>query len=330
MSGFGDGPTQRDDDQRPKNQKEWQLIEKMLLSSQNENRKQRRWNIFFRFVTFGYLFILLFLFIPGRTGMAPSSTEPHTGLVAVNGVIAESAEASADRIATGLRRAFEAENSKAVIIKINSPGGSPVQAGMVYREIKRLREEYPDKKVYAAITDMGASGGYYIASAADEIYADPSSIVGSIGVIMAGFGFTDAIDKLGVDRRVLTAGENKALMDPFKPVEESEQAHVQDMLDEIHDQFITAVREGRGDRLVNPEENKLFSGLFWTGEKAVDLGLADGLASPGQVARDIIGQEEIVDYTPRRSPFEQFMREFGASVGAGVAGALGLEQARLR
>lgn len=315
---------------RPQNSREWQMIEKMLMASHQENRRRRRWSVFFRFLGFGYLFLLLILFLPMTSDVAPSVSGKHTALVEVNGVIAEQSDANADRIVTGLRKAFEAEDSEAVLLRINSPGGSPVQAGLIYREIERLREEHPEKKLYAAITDMGASGGYYVAAAADEIYADPASIVGSIGVIMSGFGFTEAIEELGVERRLLTAGDNKAMMDPFKPVDPNQKEHVQTMLTEIHDQFIEAVKEGRGDQLVDPEKNNLFSGLFWTGEKAVDLGLTDGLKSPGQVARNVVGAEDIVNYTPRPNPLDELMKRFGAQLGTGLADALGLDETRLR
>lgn len=313
----------RPDNQSPGTDKQWRMIENLLASSQQEVRRNRRWGLV-KFFVVVFLFIVYVGYLSSlQGGAAPAIGKEHTALVEINGVIAEGSEASADRIVTGLRNAFEAENSQAVVLRINSPGGSPVQSDFVYQEIMRLREEFPEKKLYAAITDVGASGAYYIASAADRIYAGKASIVGSIGVIMASFGFTEAIDKLGVDRRVYTAGENKALLDPFKPVDPKEKAHVQDMLNQIHGQFIQAVKEGRGDRLVDPEKNKLFSGLFWTGEKAVELGLVDELASPGQVARNVVGAEEIVDYTRRRSPFEQFMRRFGASIGAGLADAMG-------
>jgi protease IV len=311
---------------RPQNEKEWRLLEKLLLSVQDDNRKQRRWGIVFRVLTFVYLFAILLMFVPSRTGVTPSYADEFTAIVDVKGVIADGADANADIISTGLRAAFEAEGAKAVLLRINSPGGSPVQSNYVYNEIRRLREEYPEKKVYAVITDVGASGAYYIASAADEIYADPSSIVGSIGVIMSGFGFEKAIEKLGVERRVQTAGENKAIMDPFEPVNAKEQKHVQVMLDGIHQQFITAVKNGRGDRLKFEQHPEVFSGLFWTGEDALALGLVDGLMSPGQVARDVIGFEEIEDFTARANPLDQFLKRFGVSIGAGVAEALGVKQ----
>lgn len=308
---------------RPQSDREWKLLEKLLLSVQDENRKQRRWNIFFRLMTFAYLFLLLVLFLPGRSGMSVPVTGEHVGVIDVSGVIADGADASADTIVTGLRAAFEAKDSKAVVLRINSPGGSPVQSAYVYREIQRLRALHPKKPVYAVITDVGASGAYYIAAAADHIYADQASIVGSIGVIMAGFGFTEAIDKLGIERRVMTAGENKALLDPFAPQDSDQQQHVQIMLDDIHRQFIEAVKLGRGERLATGRDDEIFSGLFWTGEQALGLGLVDGLGSTGQVARDVIGIEELVDYTPRRHPLDDLLGRLGTRIGAGIADQLG-------
>ncbi len=312
--------------QRPASEKEWKLIEKLLGQAQEEHRKSRRWGVFFKVLTFVYLFVLLAVMLNGRSGGSSLAVaEEHVAVVTVNGVIAPDQDASADLIVTGLTRAFEAENSKAVLLKINSPGGSPVQSNQVYNAIKRLRAEYPDKKVYAAITDVGASGAYYIASAADEIYADPASIVGSIGVIMAGFGLEEAADKLGVERRVLTAGNNKAIMDPFSPVRPADRKHMKAMLNEIHQQFITAVRNGRGDRLKEAENPEIFSGLFWTGERAETMGLVDGLKSPGDVARDVVGLEELVNYSASRSPMEEFLRKFGVSIGEGIASQLGVD-----
>ncbi|EKF75212.1 peptidase [Alcanivorax hongdengensis A-11-3] len=309
---------------RPQNDREWKLIEKLLGQAQDEQRKTRRWGIFFKALTFVYLFALLIFIMPGRTGDSVALAEDHVAVVDVNGMIAADQDASADLIGKGLRDAFEADNAKAVLLKINSPGGSPVQANQVYNEIRRLRQAHPDKKVYAAITDMGASGAYYIASAADEIYADPASIVGSIGVIMAGFGLEGTADKLGVERRVMTAGEHKDLMDPFAPVSDWDRKYMQSMLDDIHQQFIDAVKQGRGDRLKVEGHPELFSGLFWTGRQALQLGLIDGLKSPGQVARDVIGIDRTVEYSASRSPLDELIRRFGVSVGHGVASSLGL------
>lgn len=311
---------------KPQNEKEWRLIEKLVMSLQAEQKRDRRWRIFFRLLGFGYLLLMLMLFYPTRVGTTTDTgtTAEHTALVDVKGVIANDAEANADSLSTALRKAFEAEHSKAVLLRINSPGGSPVQSNYVYREIRRLKDKHPEKKVYAVITDMGASGAYYIAAAADEIYVDPSSIVGSIGVIMAGFGFTDAIDKLGIERRVLTSGDNKALLDPFAPMKDEQKEHFQAMLDTVHDEFIQAVKAGRGDRLQSDEHPELFSGLVWSGSKAVELGLADGFGSPGSVAREIIEVDKIVDYTVVPNPFERWFQGFGVSVGKGLGQALGL------
>lgn len=311
---------------KPQTEKEWRLIEKLVMSLQAEQKRDRRWRIFFRLLGFGYLLMMLVLFYPTRMGGATDAgvTSEHTALVDVKGIIADDAEANADSLSTALRKAFEAEHSKAVLLRINSPGGSPVQSNYVYREITRLKDKHPEKKVYAVITDMGASGAYYIAAAADEIYVDPSSIVGSIGVIMAGFGFTEAIEKMGIERRVLTSGDNKALMDPFAPMKDEQKEHFQAMLDTVHDEFIQAVKEGRGERLQSEEHPELFSGLVWSGSKAVELGLADGFGSPGSVARDVIDAEKIVDYTVVPNPFERWFQGFGVSVGKGVGQTLGL------
>ncbi|ASK34366.1 signal peptide peptidase SppA [Alloalcanivorax mobilis] len=319
-----------DNNQRPRSGegpsgREWTLIEKLLGQAQAEQRKSRRWGIFFKSLTFIYLFALLFMMFSNRGGDALAIAEPHVAVVKVNGVIAADSPASADLLVEGLRDAFEAENAQAVMLKINSPGGSPVQANYVYNEIRRLRGEHPDKKLYAVITDMGASGAYYIASAADEIYADPASIVGSIGVIMASFGIQEAAEKLGVERRVYTAGEHKDILDPFAPVKPSDRQHLQGMLDDIHQQFIAAVKQGRGDRLKVDGHPELFSGLFWTGQRALELGLVDGLKSPGQVARDVVGTEETVDYSVSASAVDRLLKRFGTSVGSGIGKSLGLE-----
>ena len=239
--------------------------------------------------------------------------EKHTALVELNGVISDKDEANADSVVTALRDAFDNEHSAGVILRINSPGGSPVQSGYIYDEIRRLREKHPDTPLYAVVTDICASGGYYIASAADKIYADKASIVGSIGVRMDNFGFVEAIDKLGVERRTLTAGENKALLDPFLPENEKAKAHMQTMLDEIHQQFIDSVKKGRGDRLDTTVEG-IFSGLIWTGQAAVNIGLVDELGSSSHVAREVIGEETIVNYTVKQDIFERFAERLGSSV----------------
>lgn len=307
---------------RPSTQREWRLIEKMVSSLHVEHRRARRWGIFFKLLTFTYLFALLWLFWSG-SGMDAEKVvpQPHTAVVEVSGPIMDGEEANADAIITALRRAFKADNSRAVILRINSPGGSPVQSGYVYDEIKRLRALYPQKKLYAVITDIGASGAYYMAAAADEIYADKASLVGSIGVISSGFGFVGLIDKLGIERRTMTAGENKAFLDPFSPLREQDRAFWQTVLETTHRQFINRVQEGRGDRLKGGDE--LFSGLVWTGEQALDLGLIDGLGSASMVARDIVGAEKLVDYTARPQPLDRIIEQLGVSVARQLALELG-------
>jgi protease-4 len=238
--------------------------------------------------------------------------------VDIAGVIAADADANADALVTGIREAFESETAKGLILRLNTPGGSPVQAGLVNDEIHRLRALRPDFPVYAVVQDVCASGGYYIAVAADEIYADKASIVGSIGVRMDSFGLTGLIDKLGVERRSLTAGENKAFLDPFLPMRDQDIDHAQQMLDTIHQQFISVVKEGRGERLSSDEQ--LFSGLFWSGEQALELGLIDGLAGSGKVARELVGAEDIIDYTPRPNYLDQFTGKLGASIANVVTG----------
>jgi protease-4 len=244
-----------------------------------------------------------------------------TALVDVQGIIADGAQADADTRVTGLRAAFEDSRTAGVILRINSPGGSPVQAGYVNDEIYRLKKKHPDIKVYAVIQDLCASGGYYIAVAADEIYADKGSIVGSIGVRMDSFGFVEALQKLGVERRLLTAGEHKGFLDPFLPLDPGEVDHVRGVLGEIHQQFINTVRRGRKDRL--KDDPAIFSGLVWTGERALEIGLVDALGSAGQVARDIIGAEDIVDFTPRENVVEQVARRFGASAVSALRASFG-------
>ena len=285
-----------------------ELARELLL----ENRRSRRWGVFFKALFALYLFAFLIVYFINNTDMGGLSSTEHTALIDIDGVISANTEARADYVVTGLRRAFEDPNTKGIIIRINSPGGSPVQSGYINDEIVRLREKYPEIPLYAVISDICASGGYYIASAADEIYADKASIVGSIGVVMAGFGFTDAIEKLGVERRLLHAGDNKGFLDPFQPLKADEVEHVQTMLDDIHQQFIDVVKNGRGDRLV--DESRLFSGLVWSGKEAVNLGLVDGLASSSKVARDIIGVEDIVDFTRRDHFLDQFAKQVGASL----------------
>ncbi len=309
--------------------RDWRLIEAVVGEVVQEQKRARRWGIFFKALTFAYLFIVLILFLP-RAGVGPVSDagESHTALVEIDGVIAADQPAAANTVVTGLRAAFESAHAKAIILAINSPGGSPVQAGYINDEIARLRELHADTKVYAVIGDLGASGGYYIAAAADEIYADKASLVGSIGVTASSFGFVESLQKLGVERRHFTAGEHKAFLDPFSPLKESEKVFWQQVLDNTHRQFIEVVKRGRGDRLQLRDE--LFSGLVWNGEQALELGLVDGLGSAGYVAREVIGEENIVDYTHRPSPFELLIRDLGIAVGRGMGQALGVSQLPLQ
>ena len=293
------------------------VLEKIATEGLKEQRRARRWGIFFKLLGFAYLFILLLLIFPGeshRPGVKPG--QKHTALVDLKGIIAPGTEGSADNIISGLREAFEHKHTAGVILRINSPGGSPVQSGYIYDEILRLREKYPEIPFYAVITDICASGGYYVASAAEKIYADQASIVGSIGVRMDNFGFVEAMKKLGVERRTLTAGENKALLDPFSPSDPVVTQHMQSLLNNVHNQFINAVKQGRGDKL--KEVDGLFSGLIWTGDQGVEIGLVDDLASSSQVARDVIGAENIVDFTVE----PDFFQRFSDSVGSAVADLL--------
>ena len=302
------------------NERAWQTLEKVVNSSLVEQRRARRWGVFFKLLTFAYILVALVLLVPRGDFDGVGKTSAHTAMVRIEGMIADQEVASADNIARGLRRAFEDKHAVAVLLAINSPGGSPVQAGQVYDEIKRLRAKYPDKKVYAAISDLGASGAYYIAAAADQIYADQASLVGSIGVISSSFGFTDLMHKIGVERRLFTAGENKAMLDPFSPLPEEQQELWQAVIDTTHRQFIARVKAGRGNRLV--DDPQLFSGAVWSGEQALKLGLIDGLGSPGSVARDVIGAEDIVDVSVGESPVKALLKNFGASFGAGFANQL--------
>lgn len=309
----------------------WKLLEKALLVGVQEQRRSRRWGIFFKLLTFVYLFGALALFIPGldlkKTAAAGSA---HTALVEVRGMIMADEEASADNIVSSLRAAFEDEKTKGVVLRINSPGGSPVQSGYIYDEIKRLRGEHPDVKVYAVITDLGASGAYYIASAADQIYADKASLVGSIGVTAATFGFVGVMEKVGVDRRVYTSGEHKAFLDPFQPQKAEETQFWQSVLETTHKQFIDSVKKGRGERLKSAEHPELFSGLIWSGEQALDLGLIDALGSTSYVAREVIGAKEIVDYTRQENPLDRFAKKLGTSVAERLSIWMGFQGPVLR
>ena len=311
--------------------KSWKLLEKTLLAGVQEQRRARRWGIFFKSLTFLYLLTLLFLFTPlmdvERTATKGSG---YTALIDVQGVIADKEAASADNLITSLQAAFADPKVKGVVLRINSPGGSPVQSGYVYDEIRRLRGLHPDTKLYAVISDLGASGAYYIASAADQIYADKASLVGSIGVTAAGYGFVGAMEKLGVERRTYTSGEHKSFLDPFQPQKADETEFWQGVLDTTHRQFIASVKQGRGDRLKDKEHPELFSGLVWSGEQALPLGLIDGLGSASSVARDVIGEKELVDLTVQDSPFDRFSKRLGASVAEKLALYMGFQGPSLR
>ncbi|MBI5269573.1 MAG: S49 family peptidase [Burkholderiales bacterium] len=284
-----------------------------------ERRHARRWNLALRLGWFGLVLALVWGLVNQRDGHPGTPAGAHTALVEVRGEIAVDSEASAELLVSSLRTAFEDENAKAVVLRINSPGGSPVQAGIINDEILRLKAKHK-KKVYAVVEEICASGAYYIAVAADQIYVDKASLVGSIGVLMDGFGFTGLMDKLGVERRLLTAGEHKGMLDPFSPADPQETAYAKAMLDQIHGQFISVVREGRGERLKETPET--FSGLFWNGEEAVKQGLADDFGNLDFVAREVVGAENVVDYTPQENVAERLAKRFGASIGEGAVRAM--------
>ena len=298
-------------DDRSSSNWERQAIVNLANAGLKEQRRARRWGVFFKLLGFAYVTLFLIsMFAPHFSGLSKGTQ--HTALVELSGVIADGQDASADNVVSGLRAAFESNNSAAVILRINTPGGSPVQASYINNEINRLKELHPNKPIYAVVTDICASGGVFAAVAADKIYADKASIVGSIGVRMDGFGFVDAIEKLGVTRRLMTAGEYKAILDPFTPENEFEKQHIQSLLDEIHQQFIDVVVEGRGDKLA--KDKNLFSGLFWTGEQALELGLVDGFGSASYVAREVVGVEKIQDYTYREDVFQRFAKQLGTAM----------------
>jgi protease IV len=297
---------------------ERQTLEKLLLAQVTEQRRARRWGVFFKLLVFIYLFALLFLVRGADLGLSQwldRSKEPthHVAVIDIEGLIASAATVNAEDINKTLREAFDDDDTRAVMLRINSGGGSPVQAGMIHDEIRRLRGLHEDIPVYAVISDVGASGAYYIAVAADEIYADKGSIVGSIGVRLDSFGLVGLMEKWGIERRLFTAGEKKGFLDPFLPLQDEEVEHVKAVIDQIHEQFITVVREGRGDRLQN--NGDLFSGLVWTGADSVALGLIDGLGDDRSVARDVIGIEKMVVFEPKRSALQLLMDDLGIAIG---------------
>jgi protease-4 len=288
------------------------LVNRLAFASLNEQRRTRRWGIFFKTLTFVYLFLLFFMLFSDRLASTGEHLGKHTALIDLQGEITDNSDTSSDNVIMSLRAAFEDEKTAGVVLRVNSPGGSPVQSGIIYDEIKRLRAEHKNVPIYAVVGDICASGCYYIVSATDAIYTNRASLVGSIGVLMDGFGFTGTMQKLGVERRLHTAGENKGFMDPFSPEQPAQVAQLNTMLGDIHQQFIQAVKDGRGKRL--KEDPKLFTGLIWTGDQALALGLADGLGSLDSVARDVIGVEDIVDFTQERPYLERVFNRFGATM----------------
>ncbi|MBS3935014.1 MAG: S49 family peptidase [Sulfuritalea sp.] len=299
---------------------ERKVLEKVALAALEEQRRARRWGIFFKLLAFAYLTVALTTLIDWEALLEPDKGARHTALIEISGVIQAKGDANADNIVSALQSAFEEPGAAGVILRINSPGGSPVQAGIIASEIGRLRARHPDKPLHVVVEDVCASGGYYVAAAADKIFVDKASIVGSIGVLMDGFGFTGGMDKLGVERRLLTAGEHKGFLDPFSPQNEVHKAHAQELLDDIHRQFIATVKKGRGARL--KETPGMFSGLMWTGAKSIELGLADGFGTVDSVAREVIKAEEIRDYTIKPGLAEKFARQFGAQLAEGVGAGL--------
>ncbi len=309
----------------------WQrdIINRLAFAAINEQKRSRRWGIFFKSLIFIYLFVIFIVaYFPYKEGSSNITLGKHTALVRLSGVIASNTEASADNIITGLRNAFEDSDTVGVILRINSPGGSPVQAAYINDEIYRLRKKYPKIKLYAVITDMCASGGYYVASAADEIYANKGSVVGSIGVIMNGFGFVGSMKKLGITRRAYTSGKHKAFLDPFSKENPEEVAHVKTLLDDIHQQFIDVVKKGRGNRLKN--DPNLFSGYVWTGEQSLKLGLVDALGSSRYVAREVIKAKKIVDFTPKPNYLDRFAERFGMTMARTITQVLGMQEGTIR
>ncbi|MHB1360396.1 MAG: S49 family peptidase [Rhodocyclaceae bacterium] len=298
---------------------ERKTLEKVALAAVGEQRRARRWGIFFKLLGFAYVTVLLAVWVDWGAVSPDAKGAKHTALVEMQGVIQAKGDVNADDVLSALQAAFDDKHTAGVVLRINSPGGSPAQAGIIADEMRRLRAKHADKPLYVVVEDVCASGGYYVASAADKIFVNKASLVGSIGVLMDGFGFTGSLDKLGVERRLLTAGQNKGFLDPFSPQNERHKAHAQGMLDEIHQQFVNVVRTGRGERL--KETPEMFSGLMWTGAKSIELGLADDFGTVDSVARDVIKAEEIRDYTMKPNLAEKFARRFGAEVAAGLGGA---------
>jgi protease-4 len=299
---------------------ERRVLERLATDGLREQRRARRWGIFFKLLAFGLLFFVLFAALGAWTGSERLCLDKCTAMVEIQGEIDAASRASADNVIAGLQAAFKNKGTQGVVLKINSPGGSPVQAGEINDEIRRLRGKYPDTPIYAVVEEICASGAYYVAVAADKIYVDKASLVGSIGVIMDGFGFVGTLDKLGIERRALTAGDNKAFLDPFSPLSAKQKEYAQQMLGDIHQQFIAVVRSGRGSRIKDSPE--LFSGLVWNGRRSIELGLTDALGSVRSVARDVVKAEDIVDFTVQENVAERVARKFGAAMGRSVAASI--------
>ena len=312
-------------DQQDPQKKDWEreLLEQLATDALKERRRTRRWGIFFKLLTFSYLGLLLYIAMPDALDLEKiDKKKSHTALVELEGVIAPAQGVDADTVIEGLRDAFEDENTKAVILRINSPGGSPVQSSYIQKEIRRLRQKHEDVPLYAVVSDICASGGYYVASAADRIYVNESSLGGSIGVLMDGFGFTEAMAELGVERRLMTAGKHKGILDPFSPMSEFDRAHAQELLEELHNNFIEVVKQGRGGKITDTDD--LFNGLFWSGPRAIELGLADAIGNTSSVARDVVGEENIIDFTPEDDPLERLADRLGAAAASAFAQITGL------
>ena len=302
------------------------LLAELVRETLRERRRARRWSIFFRVLTFAVIGLVLFRVLwspeePERAALVEGEGEGHTAMISIEGVIAPGAEASLEPIVRALDAAFDDAGTRGVVLHVNSPGGSPVQSGLVHDAILARRADHPDVPVHAVLGDVAASGGYYVAVAAENIYANRASIVGSIGVRLDGFGAVEAIERLGIERRLLTAGEHKGLLDPFEPVDEVAVARLQTMIDNVHDQFIEVVRDGRGDRL--DDDPVLFSGLVWSGEEAIENGLVDGLSDTAAVARDVIGAARVIDFTEGADPLSRLRREFGVTLSRALASVLG-------
>lgn len=306
----------------PEQNPEWEktVLEKLAFAALDEQRNTRRWGIFFKFLTFAYLIAILMIAMYPQLKTDKHSEQQHVAIIDVLGMIAEGEATNANSIIDGLREAIKDSNTKGIILNINSPGGSAVQAAYVYDEIRRQKAEHPNLPIYSVVGDICASGGYYIASASDKIYVSPASLIGSIGVVMNGFGFSNVLEKLGVERRLMTAGEHKAMLDPFLPVKQQETQHMQNLLDQVHQQFISAVKQGRGDRL--KETSDMFSGLIWSGEQSVQLGLADAFGSIDSVTRNDFASVETINFTPQEQLFDRLAEKFGAAFGQSIATAL--------